>query len=120
MSLGWNRRHLVAHAGVHGQILSRLEIVVNVSAEDRLPEPKLPKGRAKPLKILRAVSQEIGKRAEPETPVGAGNLKCVVLHALHNRSELQGVNSSGDKGVIARLERIPEKRLAGGEGAWGL
>ena len=97
--------HLVAQACVEGQIPPQTYIVLSVCAEERLARPKHRYGNGyKSNKISRPVGQEIGERTELETPVVLTRQKGVILHALHERTELQGMNSFDQRDVVSPLK----------------
>src|SRR5258708_279215 len=57
------------------------------------------------------IRQQIGKRIEPEGSIGIKKANRIVLYALHDGTESEGIDSTRQKNVISRLERVPVKRL---------
>src|SRR2546427_7733221 len=97
--------HLLAQDWLESQIPPQTYIVLSVCAEERLARPKHRYGNGyKSNKISRPVGQEIGERTELETPVVLSRQKGVVLHAFHERTELQGMNSFDQRDVVSPLK----------------
>ena len=85
-----------------------MPVILDISAEESLPQgPGVSLPGTPPSNEVGWFGEEIRQRRETPYSLRVIALKEIVSHPLHGKAELQRMGSTGQKGVVVKLEGIP-------------
>src|SRR6476620_10936044 len=111
MRLRWHCHHFIAQTYVERQIAPQSNIILRIRCDQGLTHSERRRGSfAIALNSQRAlVGKKTRERIEAESAIHAAQIQLIVLHPFNEETELQGMLSPGEEGIVTRLKGIPGK-----------